>query len=191
MENRTDDIWRRVHDGLRGFIGKRVGDEAETDDILQEVFVRVQRHIDQLKEPERLVPWVFQITRRVIGDYYRAPGRRRERPVGLAGDLEAEAMEPSVESGSNATAELSRCLRPMLDRLSDEYRQAIILVELEGLTHRQAASRVGLSVPGMKSRVQRGRRQLRKLLEECCVIELDCRNGVMGYERRRPDAPSC
>lgn len=191
METQADDIWRQVHDGLRGFIGKRVGNEAETDDILQEVFVRVQRHIDQLREPERLVPWVFQITRRVISDYYRAPGRRREWPAGLAGDLEAEALEPPFESDSNATAELSRCLRPMIDRLSDEYRQAILLVELEGLTHRQAANRLGLSVPGMKSRVQRGRRQLRKLLEECCVIELDCRKGVMGYEHRRPDAPSC
>jgi hypothetical protein len=48
-----------------------------------------------------------------------------------------------------------------------------------------------LSVPGMKSRVQRGRKQLRKLLEDCCLIELDGHKGVVDFEHRRPDAPAC
>jgi len=191
MENQTDDIWRQVHEGLRGFIAKRVGNEAETDDILQEVFVRVHRRLDQLKEPERLLSWVFQIARHVLVDYYRMPGRHREMPVGLADDLELQAPEIPTEIESTAKTELSSCLRPMIDRLSDEYRQAIRLVELEGLTNQQAAKKLGLSVPGMKSRVQRGRRQLRKLLEDCCVIELDRRKGVIDFEHRRPDAPSC
>jgi RNA polymerase sigma-70 factor (ECF subfamily) len=74
----------------------------------------------------------------------------------------------------------------MAGRLSADYREAIILVELEGLTHREAANRLGISVPGMKSRVQRGRQQLRKLLDECCLIELDKRRGVAHFEVRRP-----
>jgi RNA polymerase sigma-70 factor, ECF subfamily len=191
MDARADDMWQQVHEGLRGFIAKRVGNEAETDDILQEVFVRVYRHLDQLKEPERLISWVFQITRHVIVDYYRSPGRQRELPVGLADELEVEAPESTADTDSTAKTELSGCLRPMIERLSEEYRQAISLVELEGLTNQQAAERLGLSVPGMKSRVQRGRKQLRKLLEDCCAIELDGRKGVMDFEHRRPDAPSC
>ena len=75
----------------------------------------------------------------------------------------------------------------MLNRLTREYREAIRLVDLEGLTHQKAATQLGLSVPGMKSRVQRGRQQLRKLLDDCCLIELDSRRGVAGYEQR-PDA---
>lgn len=94
-------------------------------------------------------------------------------------------MDP--EAGS----ELSSCLQPMLARLSEEYRQAIHLVELQGLTHREAADRLGLSLSGMKSRVQRGRRQLKELLDHCCVIELDGRRGVIDFERRRPGDSSC
>lgn len=60
-----------------------MSNEAETDDILQEVFLRVNQHLEQLKDPDRLFPWMFHITRRVIIDYYRSHQRRREVPVGL------------------------------------------------------------------------------------------------------------
>jgi RNA polymerase sigma-70 factor, ECF subfamily len=192
MEQTTAAVWQAVHEGLRAFIGKRVGNEAETDDILQEVFLRAHRHLEQLKNPDRLVSWMFQITRHVIIEYYRSPGRRREIPVGLAADLEEQDADSSSGSQSDARTELSGCLRPMLTRLSADYREAIRLVELEGLTHQEAARKLGLSVPGMKSRVQRGRRQLRKLLDECCLIELDNRRGVAGYEPRAlKSRPSC
>lgn len=190
-EHKTAEVWRQVHDSLRAFIAKRVGEEAETDDILQEVFMRVHRNLDRLKEPERLISWVFQITRHVMIDHYRAPSRRRELPVGLVEDLESNGAELREGPESTAKTELSGCLRPMIDKLSEEYRQAITLVELDGLTQKQAAERLGLSVPGMKSRVQRGRKQLKMLLQDCCVIELDGRNAVMTYKHRRPDAPSC
>lgn len=190
MEQDATDIWQQVHHGLRAFIAKRVGNESDTDDILQEVFLRLHLHLDQLKEPDRLLSWVFQITRHVIIDYYRSPSRRREQPVGLADELETVDEQVTVEPESPSGRELSGCLRPMIERLPEEYRQAMVLVELEGLTQQQAAERVGLSLPGMKSRVQRGRKQLKLLLEDCCVIELDRRKGVIEFEHRR-DGPPC
>lgn len=180
--------WRHVHDALKAFIRKRVGHDTDTDDILQEVFLRVHRHVERLEDPDRLLSWIYQITRHVIIDHYRSSQRRHEIPAGLAADLEADVSHSTAVSDSEVRTELSGCLRPMVDRLSDEYREAIRLVELEGLTHRQAADRLGLSVPGMKSRVQRGRKQLRKMLDECCLIELDNRRGVADYEPRRPNS---
>ena len=191
MEHQAAEIWQQVHERLRAFIAKRVGNESEADDLLQEVFMRVHRHIDELREPDRFVSWVFQITRHVLIDYYRAPGRRRELPSGSAEDMAPIHADSLEEPETVAGLELSGCLRPMIERLQPEYRQAVTLIELEGLTQKQAADRLGLSLPGMKSRVQRGRKQLKMLLEECCVIELDGRNGVIDFEHRRPDSPSC
>lgn len=187
MDNLVVERWQQVHDGLKAFIRKRVSNKAETEDILQEVFLRVHSHINGLKDPDRLVSWIYQITRHVIIDHYRLSERRREIPIGLVTDLNEDAADSSFELESDAKTELSGCLRPMLDRLSGEYREAIRLVELEGLTQQEAATRLGLSVPGMKSRVQRGRKQLRKLLDDCCVIELDSRQGVTDFTLRRPD----
>lgn len=190
MENRPVEMWQPMHSALRAFIYKRVGHDAETEDILQEVFLRVHHKLGQLKDPDRFISWMYQITRHVIIDYYRSSERRREIPIGLAADLEEQEPQAAVGMDSDAKRELSGCLRPMLERLSAEYREAIRLVELEGLTQSEAATRLGLSIPGMKSRVQRGRKQLRQLLDECCVIELDRRRGVTDFELRRPDSCS-
>jgi RNA polymerase sigma-70 factor (ECF subfamily) len=88
-------------------------------------------------------------------------------------------------------AELAGCLRPMIERLPEEYRQAVVLVDLEGLGQREAAVQLGLSLSGMKSRVQRGRRQLKGMLEACCAIELDRRRGMTDYEVRDQTCNSC
>ena len=186
--NDTQGIWRDVHQGLRGFIAKRVADEAAAEDLSQEVFMRMQRGLGGLKDHRRLPSWIYQITRHAIIDYYRARARQLERPVGLAGDLEtvqsASLPVESSESSGQLRRELAGCLRPMVERLSEDYRQAITLVDLEGLTQREAAAQLGLSLSGMKSRVQRGRRQLKEMLEACCTIELDRRGGVADYNLR-------
>lgn len=193
--NDAHEIWRDVHQGLRAFIAKRVADEASVEDLAQEVFVRMQRGLGGLKDQSRLLPWIYQIARHAIIDYYRARDRQPERPVGLASDLEAlhPASLPleSSEGSSQLRRELAGCLRPMIGRLSEDYRQAVTLVDLEGLAQHEAAVRLALSVSGMKSRVQRGRRQLRDMLEACCVIALDRRRGVADYDLRDQQDNSC
>lgn len=187
MENMASNMWEQLHKSLRAFIAKRVSNEAETEDLLQEVFLRVHRHAQHLQDRERMVSWVYQITRNAIIDHYRSPQGRRELPAGLATEMEEDLSAKAVEEDEReAKYELSHCLQPMIDRLSGEYREAITLVELEGLTNQEAAQKLGLSVPGMKSRVQRGRQQLRNMLDECCLIELDRRRGVVEFEERRP-----
>ena len=188
MEAHALETWRQVHKGLRAFIAKRVDNEAEVDDIVQDVWLKMQRGLDGLKDQRRLISWIYQIARHAIIDHYRAPGRRQEMPAGLAADLEAyqssSTMTTASEESDQLRTELANCLRPMIERLSGEYRQAVILVDLEGLDQHEAAAQLGLSLSGMKSRVQRGRRQLKGMLEACCTIELDQRRGVLDYDVR-------
>lgn len=197
MAKNGQDIWRQVHDGLRAFVARRVADEAAVEDILQEVFLRMHRRLDSLKDPRRIVSWLFQIARHAIVDHYRRPARRREMPAGLPADLDAahpvsvSSVEEELTDARRLRAELAGCLRPMIDRLSADYRQAVTLVELEGLTQQAAAKRLHLSVSGMKSRVQRGRRQLKNMLQACCEIQLDARRGVADYRVRDPHSDPC
>ncbi|HSU52891.1 MAG TPA: sigma factor, partial [Candidatus Dormibacteraeota bacterium] len=118
MDTTVTEIWQQLHDGLRAFIAKRVADETEVDDILQEVFLRMHRGIDSLRDRGRVVSWVYQITRHALVDHYRMPERRRELPVGLAADMEVAgiASTTSVMADSKVSgeyrAELAGCLRP-------------------------------------------------------------------------------
>ncbi len=197
MTTKTEELWQELHDGLRAFIAKRVNDQAHADDILQEVFVRVHRQIDSVKDPQRLVSWVYQITRNAIIDHYRKPGREREVPAGLSSELEV-LHDPPVRSelihdgdAAEPHAELACCLRPMIERLPADYRDAITLVEINGLTQQAAADQMGMSLSGMKSRVQRGRKQLKQMLDDCCLIELDRRGGVVDFETRAAGCDGC
>ena len=195
MEAEVQEIWLQVHAGLRAFIAKRVANEAEADDIVQDVWLKMQRGLDGLQDQSRLISWIYQIARHAIIDHYRVPGHRREMPAGLAADLEAYLTLPTRqtmrEDPGLLRAELAGCLRPMIERLSEEYRQAVVLVDLEGLTQQEVATQLGLSLSGMKSRVQRGRRQLKGMLEACCTIELDRRRGVTDYDVRDQKCNLC
>lgn len=197
MTKTTEELWQLVHDGLRAFIARRVSDQGHVDDILQDVFVRVHRQIDSVSDPGRLISWIYQITRNAIIDHYRKPGRQREIPSGLSAELEGldEVAETSTATHpgdmAEPRAELATCLRPMIERLPQDYRDAITLVEIDGLTQQAAATQMGLSLSGMKSRVQRGRAQLKQMLDDCCLIELDRRKGVIDYQSRRADCNLC
>jgi len=73
--------------------------------------------------------------------------------------------------------------------LPSPYREAITLTELEGRTQREAAQMLGISLSGMKSRVQRGRAKLRGMLEACCKVAVDARGKVIACEPRKGDEP--
>jgi RNA polymerase sigma-70 factor (ECF subfamily) len=75
-------------------------------------------------------------------------------------------------------------VNPLLASLGQADREALRLVEVDGVTQVDAARRLGLSVSGMKSRVQRARARLRAVVDACCRLELDRRGGLIAYERR-------
>ncbi|MBW4622370.1 MAG: hypothetical protein KME17_23820 [Cyanosarcina radialis HA8281-LM2] len=77
---------------------------------------------------------------------------------------------------------MASCLRPLLEYLPASYRQAVQLADLDGMTQRAIAQELGISLSGMKSRVQRGRQKLKELLQTCCQIELDAVGNAIDYE---------
>jgi RNA polymerase sigma-70 factor (ECF subfamily) len=178
--------WRELRARLGRFVGRRVGNPADAEDVVQDVFVRMQRNIDALSSTDRLDAWAFRITRNAIADYYRAPDRRQAPGKGTAKILDELAADSiGGEPSTDARAEMAQCcIAPMVRQLPDDYRQAIELTELEGRTQTAAAEQLGLSVPGMKSRVQRGRARLRAMLLRCCEIEADRRGRVVAFEPR-------
>jgi RNA polymerase sigma-70 factor, ECF subfamily len=193
----TQQIWTEFGDRLRAFIGRRVDSEADADDILQDVFLRIHRHVGSLHRRERLVSWLFQVTRNAIADYYREPVRRRELPMGATPDLEATWPHARDGGGDSEVAspevrrELAACLAPMMAQLPPLYREAVRVVDLEGLPQQEAATRAGITVSGMKSRVQRGRQELQSLLHACCQFDLDAGGRVTDYQPRGAGCGPC
>jgi RNA polymerase sigma-70 factor (ECF subfamily) len=166
-------VWVQFHTTLLAFIARRVRDRDTAEDILQEVMLRIHRHAGELEHVSAIGAWVHHIARNAITDHYRRAAARREQPAGI-GVGDDEPLEPDADEGA-ARREIAACLRPLLDELPSLHREALTLTELGGLSQADAARQLGVSMSGMKSRVQRGRAQLGELLVACCAIDLDRR----------------
>lgn len=155
---------------LRPYVGRRAN-AADVDDLLQEIYVRMLKGLPALREEERFGPWVYRIAQNVLVDHHR-----RLRPVLPApDDTPAELPEEDPALG------LAQSLVPFVGLLPQPYREVIQLTELEGMSQKVVAEMLGLSVSGVKSRVQRGRAELRRMLEACCEIAVDSRGHVIDY----------
>jgi RNA polymerase sigma-70 factor, ECF subfamily len=186
-------MWAELHERLRAFVARRVPDRVVVDDLAQDILLRLYRHIGRLREQDRLDAWAYQVARNVIADYWRGQAALRELPLDQS-LTERLASLPALENEDEAgqlRREIASCLAPMVERLADPYREAIRLTDLGDRTQAEAAAQLGLSVPGMKTRVQRGRAQLRELLRACCRIELDRRGQVSQLERNGSGACGC
>jgi RNA polymerase sigma-70 factor (ECF subfamily) len=175
LDNPLEEIWNAYCCRLLAFIRRRVADETEAEDLLQEVFLRVHRSLCCQPDWQKPAGWFYQIARNLIIDHYRQRREWEEIPE----DLPDGAPPVSSLLEDNPEAELALSLREMVAALPEPYRQALVLTEYEGVSQKELAARLGLSPTGARSRVQRARAMLRDLLLACCHIELDRRGRVL------------
>jgi RNA polymerase sigma-70 factor (ECF subfamily) len=177
-----ESLWRDHRERLVRFVVRRVEDPSTAEDIVHDVLVRAYQHRDTLRSERKFQQWLYQITRNAVIDHYRA-----RRP---ADELPADLPAPGAEGGRGAREELAECLRPLVQSLPEPYRDAVVLSELRGLTQRETARQLGISLSGAKSRVQRARHMLHERLLACCRVELDGRGAIVDYESRNGCGPA-
>jgi RNA polymerase sigma-70 factor (ECF subfamily) len=172
----TDAIWSAFSDRLRGYIARRVNNADDADDVFQDVFLKIHSRIDQLEDESRLAPWVLAIARNAVSDFYRAKARSKAISI----DEFETATRPEKEEG----VELEEWMRGAIQELPAKYREAIELTEMQGLSQKEMAERLGISYSAAKSRVQRGRAMIKEMLLACCHVELDRRGNIVDMHRR-------
>lgn len=178
----TEQIWRELSDRLRQFVRSRIESTADVDDVLQTIFLRIHTHFADLRKAERLNSWVFQIARNAITDYFR---KRRD----THGDVETLVGDSDNGHSGNLNSELTQCVEALIMRLPEEQRRALSLYELEGKSQKEIADRESISLSGAKSRIQRGRKSLERILKACCEFQFDRRGNVVEYKAN--DADCC
>jgi RNA polymerase sigma-70 factor, ECF subfamily len=181
----TPTSWQTLRDQLIGFVGRRITDSNVAADIAQEAVARALSTFGAETEESIVSRWSYRTARNLLVDHYR---RRRLRSAPDA--VENVAMpEETAEPDNQISRMPGSCVMNMVDRLDDRYRQAVMLADAAGLSQQAVADQLGVSLSGMKSRVQRGRAKLRGMLLDCCNIDLDRRGNVLACERTaRSDA---
>lgn len=184
VQSTTAAVWSELGADLWRFIRRRVADEHVADDLLQETFVRIHSSLETLADSDRLAAWVYQIARNVIHDHYRRSAGKAEPLAGC------DPAEDTEDSSACVRGRAGEWLDELICQLPDKYREAVQLTEREGLTQQEVADRLGLSLSGAKSRVQRGRGMLKEVLEQCCTFEFDRRGNLLDVDPR-PDRTVC
>ncbi len=185
----TGRLWQQFHGELYAFLRARGHSEDAAQDLLQAAFLRAHKHLVGGCVPERPRAWLYQIVRNLAIDAHRYTEKQKNL-------REAFASEPTQTSDSvvderEVFTVVAKALPMFVNSLAPAYQDALKMTELEGLTQAEAAKRAGISLSGMKSRVQRGRKHLLKALRNCCSFELDARGRMMACSGRADSDPCC
>jgi RNA polymerase sigma-70 factor (ECF subfamily) len=179
-------IWEESRVRLKNFIARKINNPADAEDVLQNVFFKIQRNIHRLENEEKLYPWIYQLTRNAIIDYYRESKNHLTDSDAVLNEIAAE-----MSGKKDAEEEVLQWLVPMIGELPDIYREALLLSDIEGMTQKELSEKLFISLSGAKSRVQRGREHLKKALLDCCQLEFDRAGQIVDYEQNNKDCRVC
>jgi RNA polymerase sigma-70 factor, ECF subfamily len=132
-----------------------------------------------LRESDKLQGWIYQIARNAITDFYRA---NKDAPI------LPEVIYVPEDPFDDVVSDLLPYVKQLVDNLPYDYRQALILTEYEGLTLRELAEKLAISISGAKSRVQRAREKVKLMLLNCCHFQFDSLGRIIDYE---PNCDCC
>ncbi|BAN36896.1 sigma-70 family RNA polymerase sigma factor (plasmid) [Sulfuricella denitrificans skB26] len=168
--------WHRHEGELRAWLCGRMGNAHDTEDMVQELFLKALRQDKKSCEIANARAWLFEVARNALVDRLRL----KKEQVDLPYDLAVETDEPA------AVDSLAACLPRALAELSEEDREVITLCDLGGLNQKDYARLKDISLPGAKSRVQRARKRLREHLTQACQVRFDEAGKVCCFVPRTP-----
>jgi RNA polymerase sigma-70 factor (ECF subfamily) len=167
--------WSNIQKELKGFVYKKVKDKALTEDIVHDVFMKVQDKVAQLRESEKIFGWIYQITRNTITDHYR-----KNAKVVNAKDIDWESSPPNFNEC------VSGVIDELIPTLPDKYRIPLEMTEIHNQSQLEVAAQLNLSYTAAKTRVQRARKMLRERIDEVLIVKTDGYGNVILCKNRKP-----
>jgi len=159
QDQRISEAVERERARLGNFIRRRVADQGDAEDILQDVFYELVEAYRMMKPVEQVTAWLFRVARNRITDLFRRKKREaRSEPSAITEDGESlpwEDLLPSPDAGPQAAFARSVLLEELdaaLDELPEEQREVFIAHELMGYSFKELAAQSGVSVNTLLSR---------------------------------------
>jgi len=189
MNDKVSEIWENLHSQLYAFIFGKVNDKALSEDILMDVFIKIQTKISDLRDINKLESWIYQITRNAINDYYRS-NRNKYQLTELRENFEYEEDEED-EADNQLMTLTGHWLKSFIDVLPDNYRKAILSTDINGIPIKEFAEDQDITYVNAKARVQRARKMLKQNLDQCCSFYVDKYGKVLDVKNKDSSCSGC
>ena len=173
-QNCLKTAWRAHEPELRAWLRRRLGNAAEADDLLQDLFLKALRQGERFCSVLNARAWLFEVARNALADKMRVTRPTVELPDDLA----------DAPDETQTVDELTACLPRVLSELSSEDREAITLCDLQGMAQAEFAAIKGLGLSAAKSRLQRARQRLKQRMTDGCQVQLDAAGRVSDFVPR-------
>lgn len=150
---------------FRRFLVRRLGQEADAEDVLQELFVRALTKGHAIRKEESVVAWLYRCLGSVLADHMRRQARRTRH-------IAAYAREQPADSGAvdeDLRQSICECLHLLLPAMRPEYTELIERIDLAGEPRSQVAATLGLTMSNLAVRLHRARQALRRALLLSCT----------------------
>jgi RNA polymerase sigma-70 factor (ECF subfamily) len=178
---RFEDVTKRLRRPIKGYLRKFVGDLHLAEDLLQETLLKIARGLPTFRGESSLKTWAFRIATRTAIDSLRKT-RVDAKTVGIDED-DPPPGDFDLVGDRIVIREMNSCIREEIDSLPEDYRAAILLHDLEGLTAAETAEATGCSLATAKIRIHRARVRLKKILERDCQFYFD-REQTLRCDRK-------
>ncbi len=171
--------WENLTGKLYIYLLKNVKDRYIAEDILHDALLKILEKRQSYRYKENYDGWAFCITKNVLIDYYRKNKTNA--------DLKSIKRDIDDNNGEFDTYKhLIPALKKFIESLPEKYRKPLILSDIEGIKQELIAQKLGLSVSGAKSRIQRARKMLKEYFLKCSEYKYDNRGTVIEFYPRSP-----
>jgi RNA polymerase sigma-70 factor (ECF subfamily) len=178
-------IYDKYYDPVRKFILAYVKDEWVADDLIQETFIKVQKNLNNVKDPDKLYSWIFRIAYNLCHDHYRQSKRTSLNHRNL--QQEILPFKEAVVQKELEQQQMGECVQDKMDLLPKDYRTVLILSDIMAFSQKEIAEILSISVSNVKVRVHRARKKMRAILEEHCSLGLDERSVFVCEPKEHRD----
>ena len=161
----TERIWNDYATELYLFTLKRVKDKDISNEVLQNTFVKVHLKLHTLKDIEKIKPWLYQIVRNEIALFFK--NKAKEKRLDDWSPLQDDEVELC-------------CFHRFIENLPVIYERPVELVYIDSKKQKEAADKLGISLPNLKARLHRAKEILKHNFIECCKTELDEKNMLIS-----------
>jgi RNA polymerase sigma-70 factor (ECF subfamily) len=158
----------RYQDRLYNSLMLMVGSPEDARDLAQEAFVHAFRKLDSFRGDAAFYTWLFRIAVNAAISFRRRAARQKSASIDVlkeaAGAEPLDRHDDASPSSQIETQETQQVVRQALGELSEEFRTALVLTEIEGMSYEEAAAAVGCPIGTIRSRIHRARNELREKL---------------------------
>ncbi len=195
------------YDAVYRFLLRLVHDTAEAEDLTQETFARAYEALPRFRGEATLKTWLIRIAQNIALDRFRRLSRQRPaagvphgHPTAAAavgtpswngdtkwlddGDVEALPAQALDQAQAAEQRQSNACVQRCVDALADDYKQAVVLHDMVGMTNGEIAKMLGVSLATVKIRVHRGRQRMKELAGRYCEVYRDERNELACQIKR-------